>query len=87
MTYIELHENSRRGYYGGNVGYLTFSGQLDTGIIIRTAHLVRRTQDVHRSSEGVMTCKYALAPPCSTTPILPRNMPRPKPRHVPCSKP
>jgi len=49
MTYIALHENSRRGYYGGNVGYLTFSGQLDTGIIIRTAHLVRRTQDVEES--------------------------------------
>jgi anthranilate/para-aminobenzoate synthase component I len=42
MTYIDNHEHSRRGYYGGNVGYLTFSGQLDTGIIIRTAHLVRR---------------------------------------------
>jgi anthranilate synthase len=49
MTYIALHENSRRGYYGGNVGYLTFSGQLDTGIIIRTAHLVRRTQDMQES--------------------------------------
>jgi anthranilate synthase len=42
MTYIEQKEHSRRGYYGGNVGYLTFSGQLDTGIIIRTAHLVKR---------------------------------------------
>ena len=42
MAYIENHEHSRRGYYGGNVGYLTFSGQLDTGIIIRTAHLVQR---------------------------------------------
>jgi anthranilate synthase len=49
MTYIALHENSRRGYYGGNVGYLTFSGQLDTGIIIRTAHLVCRTQDTQES--------------------------------------
>ena len=45
MTYIDLKEQSRRGYYGGNVGYLTFSGQLDTGIIIRTAHLVRRLQE------------------------------------------
>lgn len=44
MTYIDNHEHSRRGYYGGNVGYLTFSGELDTGIIIRTAHLVRRAQ-------------------------------------------
>jgi anthranilate synthase len=43
MTYIEQKEHSRRGYYGGNVGYLTFSGQLDTGIIIRTAHLVKRS--------------------------------------------
>jgi anthranilate synthase len=42
MAYIDNKEHSRRGYYGGNVGYLTFSGQLDTGIIIRTAHLVRR---------------------------------------------
>ncbi len=46
MTYIDTHEQSRRGYYGGNVGYLTFSGQLDTGIIIRTAHLTRDTSEV-----------------------------------------
>jgi anthranilate synthase len=44
MTYIDNHEHSRRGYYGGNVGYFTFSGQMDTGIIIRTAHLVKRLQ-------------------------------------------
>jgi anthranilate synthase len=45
MAYIATHENSRRGYYGGNVGYLTFSGNLDTGIIIRTAHLARQSQE------------------------------------------
>ncbi len=45
MTYIDRHEQTRRGYYGGNVGYFTFSGQLDTGIIIRTAHLVRRQHE------------------------------------------
>jgi anthranilate synthase len=49
MAYIEAKEHSRRGYYGGNVGYLTFSGQLDTGIIIRTAHLIRRP----RSAEEI----------------------------------
>jgi anthranilate synthase len=49
MTYIENHEHSRRGYYGGNVGYCTFSGQLDTGIIIRTAHLVRRPSGLSES--------------------------------------
>lgn len=44
MAYLDRNESSRRGYYGGNVGYLTFSGQMDTGIIIRTAHLVRRQE-------------------------------------------
>lgn len=39
MTEIEKNENSRRGYYGGTVGYFTFSGEMDTGIIIRTAHI------------------------------------------------
>lgn len=39
MTEIEKNEKSRRGYYGGAVGYLTFSGDMDTGIIIRTAHV------------------------------------------------
>ena len=39
MTEIEKNESSRRGYYGGAIGYLTFSGDMDTGIIIRTAHI------------------------------------------------
>ncbi len=39
MTAIEEHERERRGYYGGSIGYLTFSGDMDTGIIIRTAHI------------------------------------------------
>ncbi|MBU1019038.1 MAG: chorismate-binding protein [Patescibacteria group bacterium] len=39
MQMIEKHEKERRGYYGGTVGYLTFSGDMDTGIIIRTAHI------------------------------------------------
>lgn len=39
MIEIEKHENSRRGYYGGTIGYLTLSGDMDTGIIIRTAHV------------------------------------------------
>lgn len=39
MQCIEDHEKERRGYYGGSVGYLTFSGDMDTGIIIRTAHI------------------------------------------------
>lgn len=39
MATIEEHESERRGYYGGMVGYLTFSGNADTALIIRTAHL------------------------------------------------
>lgn len=39
MRMIERHEKERRGYYGGTIGYLTFSGDMDTGIIIRTAHI------------------------------------------------
>lgn len=39
MSAIEKHEKERRGYYGGTIGYLTFSGDMDTGIIIRTAHI------------------------------------------------
>lgn len=39
MTAIEKNEKSRRGYYGGTIGYLTFNGDMDTGIIIRTAHI------------------------------------------------
>lgn len=39
MEVIEKYEKERRGYYGGTIGYLTFSGEMDTGIIIRTAHI------------------------------------------------
>lgn len=39
MRTIEAHEKERRGYYGGAVGQLTFSGEVDTAIIIRTAHI------------------------------------------------
>lgn len=39
MIEIEKNENSRRGYYGGSIGYLNFGGNMDTGIIIRTAHI------------------------------------------------
>jgi anthranilate synthase len=38
MIEIEKTEKSRRGYYGGSIGYLTFGGEMDTGIIIRSAH-------------------------------------------------
>lgn len=39
MRLIEEFEPIPRGYYGGNIGYLAFNGNLDFGIIIRTAHI------------------------------------------------
>ncbi len=39
MKEIEKVEKSRRGYYGGSVGYLGLNGDMDTGIIIRSAHI------------------------------------------------
>lgn len=37
MEIIEEHEPSRRGIYGGAIGYVDFTGNLDTCIAIRTA--------------------------------------------------
>ncbi|WP_132991505.1 anthranilate synthase component I [Gordonia zhaorongruii] len=39
MEIIEQHELTRRGTYGGIVGYLDFAGDADTAIAIRTALL------------------------------------------------
>ncbi|GAA1482962.1 anthranilate synthase component I [Gordonia sinesedis] len=37
MELIDTHEQTRRGLYGGIVGYLDFAGNADTAIAIRTA--------------------------------------------------
>jgi anthranilate synthase component 1 len=37
MQIIEEHEPTRRGIYGGTIGYLDFTGNIDTCIAIRTA--------------------------------------------------
>lgn len=39
MQLIESSEPERRGYYGGAIGQLTFSGDVDTAILIRSTHL------------------------------------------------
>src|SRR5207237_4576184 len=36
---IEAHEKSARGWYGGAVGMLSLSGDMNTGILIRTTYL------------------------------------------------
>lgn len=39
MQFIEQHEQSARRWYGGAVGRLTFNGNLNTGLILRTIRL------------------------------------------------
>ncbi|MEC4818947.1 MAG: anthranilate synthase [Scytonema sp. PMC 1069.18] len=39
MQFIEQHERSARRWYGGAVGYLSFDGNLNTGLILRTIRL------------------------------------------------
>ena len=39
MQFIEERENSSRRWYGGAVGYLTFNGDINTGLTLRTMRL------------------------------------------------
>jgi anthranilate synthase len=39
MQFIEDHEASPRGWYGGAVGVLGFDGSMNTGLTLRTAHI------------------------------------------------
>ncbi|NMG09138.1 anthranilate synthase [Brasilonema sp. UFV-L1] len=39
MQFLEQNERSPRRWYGGAVGYLTFQGNLNTGLILRTIRL------------------------------------------------
>jgi anthranilate synthase len=40
MQYIEDREKSARSWYGGAVGWATFDGNLNTGLTIRTIHVM-----------------------------------------------
>lgn len=39
MNFIEEVESHERGYYGGSVGFVTFDGNVNTAITIRTVHI------------------------------------------------
>jgi len=39
MQFIEAHEKSPRGYYGGAVGVIGFDGSLNTGLVLRTLQI------------------------------------------------
>lgn len=40
MSFIEQHEKSARGLYGGCFGFLSANGDVDTGLTIRSVHVV-----------------------------------------------
>jgi anthranilate synthase len=46
IQFIEQHEQSARRWYGGAVGYLTFDGNLNTGLILRTMRLQNAIAEV-----------------------------------------
>jgi anthranilate synthase len=39
MEFLEQHERTARHWYGGAVGYFTFKGDLNTGLVLRTVEL------------------------------------------------
>ena len=53
MEIIDELENRRRGPYGGCVGYIDFSGNMDTAIAIRTM-VVREGEIFLRTGAGVV---------------------------------
>ncbi|MBI1824076.1 MAG: anthranilate synthase component I [Nitrospirae bacterium] len=53
MEIIETLEKSRRGVYGGAVGYFSFSGNLDTAIAIRTM-VVHKNRVYFQAAAGIV---------------------------------
>jgi anthranilate/para-aminobenzoate synthase component I len=52
MQMIEENEGSKRGYYGGAIGYISFNGECNTGITIRSIHVKNNKSSV-RGGGGV----------------------------------
>jgi anthranilate synthase len=46
IQWLEENEDSARGWYGGAVGYFTFSGDLNTGLTLRTISMKAGTAQV-----------------------------------------
>lgn len=55
MQIIEENEPTRRGIYGGTIGYLDFTGNIDTCIAIRTAVIKNETAYVQAGAGIVPT--------------------------------
>ena len=75
MQIIDDLEPTKRGVYGGVVGYIDFSGNLDTAIAIRTMVVVAR-----RACLGPGRCRAS-----SPTAIPPRRTPSASTRRPHCS--
>src|ERR671920_802497 len=58
MEIIEELEPTRRGVYGGTVGYFGFGGDLDMAIAIRTA-LIRDGWAYVQAGAGIVACAVA----------------------------
>ena len=46
MRFIEQHERSPRGWYGGAIGYCGFNGNLNTGLTLRTVRIKNGVAEV-----------------------------------------
>lgn len=53
MELIEEHEPTRRGVYGGAIGYIDFVGNLDTCIAIRTA-VIKNGKAIVQAGAGIV---------------------------------
>ena len=58
MEIIEANEKLRRGIYGGAIGYVDFTGNLDTCIAIRTAVIKNGTAYV-QAGAGIVADSIA----------------------------
>lgn len=50
MEFIEKNEKSARRWYGGAIGFLTFDGNLNTGLTLRTMRLFEGVSEVRASA-------------------------------------
>ncbi|MWC31040.1 anthranilate synthase component I [Paenibacillus sp. MMS18-CY102] len=46
VAWIEKHEDSPRGWYGGAVGYYAFNGDLNTGLTLRTVKIKNNIAEI-----------------------------------------
>ena len=68
MELIEELESSRRGLYGGCMGYLTFNNELNTGITIRSAVISARGGSASGGEDYIVTTQAGATVLLDSTP-------------------